>query len=156
MNKFKANLTATHKVSNINVKTDDIPYHDKNGHTSKFIDELEYSDNIVEVTAIKLLDAKSGNKNNEGLYTFDVKFVGKENHTVGDFTKEFAKSGFITVNYLEFVKQMAYLRILTTVGTSLSAIIFSVNNPEVAQKIHDTIWTVANTALEAISGVGTL
>lgn len=51
---------------------------------------------------------------------------------------------------------MAYLRILTTIGTSLSAIIFSVNNPEIAQKIHETVWSIADWTLEAISGVATL
>ncbi len=104
MNKFKASLTAKHKISNNFVKTDNLPYGDKNGHTSKFIDELEHSDNIVEVTSIRLTDATSGDKNDEGLYTFDLKFVGRENHSVGDFTKEFGKSGFITVNYLELLK----------------------------------------------------
>ena len=51
---------------------------------------------------------------------------------------------------------MGFLRILTTLGTSLSAILFSVANPDVAQKIYDTIWTVADSAFEFISGVGTI
>jgi len=52
--------------------------------------------------------------------------------------------------------KMGFLRILTTLGTSLSAILFSVANPDVAQKIHDTIWTVADSAFEFISGVRTI